>query len=680
MSENEVPDEEKLQPEDEIKKIFSNTGPLAKILPGFEPRPGQIDMAEAIQKATAEQRHLLLEAGTGVGKTLAYLIPLAVAIRDSGKKAGISTETKTLQNQILEKEIKILKKLGFSIQYSVAYGQGNFLCKRRLAEYVKRGTLYPDDSDLLDNIIRWSRSTDSGLRHRIPFSVPNRLWKEIQRDPDTSPNQNCPYYESCFYQAARISWYQSDLIIMNHSLYSSFLRNQNSLLQSLDFFVFDEAHNLDKIMTDHLSSTVSMEGLTQIISYVWDNGKGRLSGTRNREAEIRKLVEKIYAEATRFFGSLQLRENARFERLFKPLADAELVRRPLEQLRQLVIAIAKEQGLSDSDQEMVLIEAFIKNSESMETMLRILEAWDENSKKFVSWKFALKTDQLPGLHTAIQIAPLELSDFMNQILSRLHKAVFFVSATLSVNGDFFHYLNRLGIHKDKMDARVFPSPFDYKKQVIFYTSSHITDPRSDNDKFIENIGFISERLVRITGGYAFLLFTSYKSLQETYERMKHLGDEGFTLLVQEGQSAAQVLQTFLESDRPILFGTNSFWQGVDIAGDRLRLVVLTKIPFDTPDDPIQEAKYEIYQKRGLNPFMHLSLGNAVIRLKQGFGRLIRTVNDRGIIALLDSRLYHQAYGKIILQSLPECTHLQKLQQVEQFYPNLMANQVSEEKN
>lgn len=669
--------------QDDIKKFFQQGGLLASKLENYELREEQLQLSQQIASALAQAKHLIAEAGTGVGKTLAYLVASMYYAQRFDKKIAISTETKALQEQIVRKELPLLRSLGFSFHYSIAYGQSNYICLRRLEEERSNGSLFPEDNEVLENLHAWANSSQTGLRHKIPFSIENNLWRKINRDPELSLNRSCPYSEECFYLRARQEWLQSDIVIFNHSLYLSILRSPNNFLRQFDLLIFDEAHSLEKLVVDQMMVEISFDRLNSLLQKFWDGKKIKYidsSLSKNHKKKIETSLHNVQDIAHTFFNSITVAEGKEFKRLDKPLVEIHNLFTAIKNLKDTLQKSLEEYFASEEESEYnSYFENFVTSLIQLKDEMEILLQEKSFPDKYVAWirrreKGKESGDLLTYSPYAVFFSPLELSDIFDFILSKIHKNVVFLSATLSVNGNFNHYRQKLGLFQDNIDSALISSPFDYEGQAILYTSKHVADPANAYDEYISNLSYIVPRLIEISHGRALVLFTSYKTMQDTFQAIE-VSDSSilrgdFEILLQDSQPASLLIQDFMQAKNGILFGTASFWQGVDIPGSQLELVIITRLPFESPDNPVLEAKYDWYKRKGLNPFLHYSVGNTVIRLKQGFGRLIRRKSDIGIVAVLDSRLYSRSYGSLIRNSLPPAKHLQKLDQVEKAFLDL----------
>lgn len=659
-----------------IDDFFGQRGKLSGRIELFEYRKEQHEMATIVGKNLEEKTSIILEAGTGTGKSLAYLIPLLIWAREHNLTVCVSTETKALQDQLTKKEIPLLKSLGVDFQAEIAYGNSNYICLRKLNSIAQSGDYNPREESIFKNLAAWVNTTSTGLRQNIPFDLSAGTWSKIMREGDNTLNRKCPFFQKCFYQEARKKWQKANLLILNHYLYFSNIAAGGYLLPEFDIIVFDEAHNLERIVTDQLSFEISFQSLEMIFLRIYDKKKAILLNLLYKEDEMADKIseaKKILDLGRNFFSRIPRPENGRFWRLKEALGFGGEFSREIE---KFFLGLKKRLGEKKegetlfprelSDEENLFAESTISHLEEWVLLLgRVLKAPDN---EMIYWiKEEIRAGQLISQFPAIKAAPISVKELIQKYVLSRYDSSFFISATLSVGGNFQFIRQRLGI-PDSVLEKSLPSPFDFEKQVLLYTSSHIGNPGDPDSKYLDHILYISNKLIRITGGFGFILFTSYKTLNLFYDGLlDFIGNENYSVICQDGRPASLCIQDYLSSENPLLLGTSSFWQGVDIPGDNLRLVVLTRIPFEVPDDPVMEARLEELKKRGLNPFAHYSVPLAALRLKQGFGRLIRRKTDRGIIAILDSRLHNKSYGKVLLSAIPKCTHLNNLDEIRRMY-------------
>lgn len=652
-----------------IEEVFAREGKLNRLFPDYEYRPQQREMAGYVAERLTEGESALVEAGTGVGKSLAYLIPLLFWSR-AGYRTAISTQTKGLQEQILTKDLPLARKLHLDARVEVAYGAGNYLCLRKLHSQIDKGGFFPEEEEQYHNLQVWARTSDSGLRHKVPFYISPKVWENVRREGDNTLNKNCPFYEKCFYHRARKKWHQADIVVLNHSLFFANIASQGKLLPRFDVALFDEAHSLENIVSEQFSFALSYKNLKQIIAIFYDGKKSHnlepLSSEKNKQFLEEELAE-LGNRSLAFFEAMADQANERPFRLSAAPGVGEQLQKSLEDmvavLERDLEKVKKEKGQGEIPEEYLPFQMGTQRLSEWTTSLREFLALADSKK--VYWLEEIPSEELsPGTHIQLRGAPIDIGGIMTPLIVENIMSAFFVSATLSVAGNFQYSRQRLGLPKEVGELSL-SSPFDYQKQVILYTTPHVADPNHQQEKYVEHLVYIITRLARITGGYLFLLFTSYRVLHQVHEGLESLGEEGFTLVEQDNRPTGIILEEYLSSNKPLLCGTSSFWQGVDVPGDELRGVVITRLPFTVPTDPVNKARVEKLEKNGQNPFMSFSVPEAAIKLKQGFGRLVRRTSDRGIVAILDSRLHKKQYGNLLLKALPPSRHLQKLDLVAQ---------------
>lgn len=644
-----------------VATIFSSDGPLARI-PGFEKRPQQEEMARAIATALEEEKHLVVEAGTGVGKSLAYLIPALLAAQKEGRKAIISTHTITLQEQLLYKDIPLLEKiLGISCDAVLLKGRQNYLCPARLERALQHGNdLFSVETlPQLERLRLWSETTKDGTLSDLPESPDPQIWSQVCSERHLCTPKTCGKNPRCFYQAARRRALSAPILILNHTLFFTLLEDASSsekgYLFSNDFVIFDEAHTLESIASRHLGLTISQYGLRQLLHRLYSprTHKGLLQQIKSTTAIT--AVAELLPEADLFFEQManlchfqkgreyRLREKDLLT-LKKILKGTTLPQR-LHRLSVLVSNVAET--LENEATQSELNDLATQLEETAEEIITFLEQREPDSVYWVE-----KTGKASSFYN-FQIAPININQHLQQLLFRKGGTAILTSATLSTGTPNLSYFrNRIGA--SDVAALQLGSPFDYEEQMKLYLIRTMPDPREDRyeaalEKWIAH--FTEQSQAR-----AFVLFTSYRTMQAVAQKMQSFFDrKQWQLLVQgETLSRTRMLEAFRSGKPSVLFGTESFWTGVDIPGEALSNVIITRLPFATPDQPLIEAKLEQITRSGGNAFVEYSLPEAILKLRQGVGRLIRNKNDHGIVAILDSRMVNKFYGKAFLQALPAC--------------------------
>jgi len=625
-----------------LQEILGPEGAIARNHPSYEFRPNQIRMAQAISRAIDERRHLCVEAGTGTGKTLAYLIPSLFC----GKRVIISTGTKNLQEQLYLKDIPFLEKaLGRKLSVSYMKGRGNYLCLRKLAEIEGESYLFsPSDPQYLKIIRSWARRTETGDRAELK-DLPEEiaLWRHLDAGRETCLGQKCADFDSCFVTRVRQRSLESDIVIVNHHLYFADLALRQgdfgSVLPDYSVVVFDEAHEIEDVATQYFGIVVSNYRLEELVR---DSGK-ILAESGSASTYILRQVEQLSARAIGFFKFFNGRDG---KYSMQELGSGMTVRRgpphsdalsDAYRALQTTLAVVQK-GLANSSVKSDALDTLIRRaSETREELCLILES---DSTERVYWY------ELRNRGVFLWTSPINVSSILAEKLFAAVDSIVLTSATLSTDGNFQFIRSRLGL--DDADALILGSHFNFEKQALFYVPLNIAEPRES--AWVEQACMELEGILAASRGRAFILFTSYNQMGLVYDALKERLN--FPLLMQGSTSKSGLLEAFREMQNSVLFATNSFWQGVDVQGEKLSCVVIDKLPFSVPSDPVVAARIRFINESGGNPFYEYQIPEAVILLKQGIGRLIRSKTDRGILALLDKRILTKQYGRIFIRSLP----------------------------
>ena len=631
-----------------IDSVFNDSGELSKVLRGYSPRNNQIEMAKVIEKAIQQKQSVLIEAGTGIGKTLAYLIPAILA----DKKVIISTGTKNLQDQLYEKDIPALKKF-LPVKASLLKGRANYLCLYRLdqakqtGEFIDRKTVTD-----LQSVVAWSLHTKTGDKAEVAqVTEDSGVWPYVTSTTENCLNQECPFYNDCFLVKARRQAMQSNLVVVNHHLFfADFSLKEEGfgeLLPKTEVVIFDEAHQIPEIASTFFSASFSSKQLVDLAQDVEMERLQHANELKNLAALPGRLEQGIMTMRLAF--DLRAEKAVWLPRL-QSKAMQVAVKRLQEDLQQLIDLL---QGVADRS----------------EGLARCHERAKELLASFNQMIELRHTDQIYWYETfaksfRLYRTPMTIAEQFQTIMTEQPCSWVFTSATLTMNDRFDHFQVQLNL-KD-IDCYQFQSPFDYEHHALMYFPRHLVMPNKDNHTPV----FVNAVLpfLKQLQGRSFLLFTSYAALEQAAE---YLADKIELPLLIQGRAPKQALiQEFQTLGNAILLGTMSFWEGVDVRGQALSAVMIDKLPFLSPGDPVHQARIDYLTQQGEDAFNVYQLPQAVISFKQGIGRLIRGVEDKGIVIIGDPRLFTRNYGKDFLASLPRIPCTREAERVEQFIDSL----------
>jgi ATP-dependent DNA helicase DinG len=664
-----------------LHQFFAPGGVLARTHPAYEFRRGQLQMAQAVEQALEEKRHLIVEAGTGTGKTLAYLLPV---IR-SGKRVIISTGTKNLQEQLFYKDIPFLEQALFcesasGSQLSVCYmkGRNNYLCRKKLYELTDQPVLSGlEEIQQYQAISAWEKTTATGDRAELAeLPETSALWHKLDARADACIGQKCSEWERCFVTEMRRRGMESDIIIVNHHLFFADLAIKlqaegapdAGILPEAAAVIFDEAHELEDVAGNYFGISVSNLRVEDLARDV----ETSLQHNRMLSASLSGALGSL-RERSQFFFSLLPPGEGRFafesRREFLEENGDEFLA-----FNQALTRLAGElEGLPQKPEE---IFNFVRRAQELQVQLAF--AMESNDRNTVFWierrggrgkassqtkpRDSAKRDAFQGRQNVfLQATPIDVGPILRECLwSKLECAVL-TSATLAVGGGFEYIRQRLGLEHAR--EAVLPSHFDYETQALFYVPPDLPDARTPQFTVVaaERI----RKLLEITRGRAFVLFTSYAQMNDIYQRL--LGELEFPMLRQGDAPKSALLEEFRLTPNAVLFATSSFWQGVDVQGEQLSCVIIDRLPFAVPSDPIVAARVKAIDADGGNAFFQYQVPAAVITLKQGFGRLIRSLHDRGLLVLLDNRILKKQYGRVFIESLPNYRKTTDMRIVEEFF-------------
>lgn len=642
---------------EEVESIFSENGLLSKS-GDFEYRKEQQDMAISVARSFQEKHVLVAEAGTGVGKSLAYLIPSVKYALAQGRKAIISTHTINLQEQLISKDIPLVKKL-LDIDFNAILmkGRGNYLCPLRLkiAMEQKNDLFTSSEIGELKEIMKWMEVTEDGSLTDLDFKPSLKVWSQICSEPHICTQKTCGARGNCYYQKMKKAVDRSQVVIMNHTLFFTLLdttqkedEDDMGYIFPNDFVVFDEAHTMEHVAATQLGIRVSHSGLKFDVQRLYNakNQKGLLKTLRSSRGIT--AVEEVMLAADDFF--LELSMEAQFGDFAREsrVREANLIENNMvEPLRKLWLAVEEEAERLDKEST-VRAELLDGANRMKETHAAIKNFLDQEDEDSVYW---VQKGGREGSEYSIHSAPIDLADRLRFLMFRKGKTSVLTSATLGVGEeDLDYFKNRIGA--DEAESVKIGSPFDFEKQMQLYVVKSMPDPR--DEKYIDALVHWIGRVLTYSEGKAFVLFTSYRVMRQVAEQMDdYFIDKGWQLFVQgSGLTAHKMIEEFRKDVNSVLFGTDSFWAGVDVPGEALSNVIVTRLPFAVPAHPLIESKLERIRENGGNPFTEYSVPEAVIKLRQGVGRLIRSKNDKGMVVLLDNRIVTKPYGKAFIKALP----------------------------
>jgi ATP-dependent DNA helicase DinG len=640
-----------------VRDFFSENGPLSRAK-SFEFRPQQQEMASRVAQTLEEERHLVVEAGTGVGKSLAYLAPAILFALERHKKAIVSTHTINLQEQLLYKDIPILKKvLPVEFEAALMKGRQNYLCPRRLEralESAKELFTGPEKSEL-QRLAEWASTTRDGSLSDLSVEPDPKVWTQVCSEAHVCTQKTCGQNPRCFYQQARKRLLAADVIVLNHTLLFILLgspdvqqERESGFLFPNDFIIFDEAHTVEQVASKQIGIGVSQYGLRSTIQRLYNARTRKGLFTVMGDAIGVRLAAELVEDVDKFFAAVEVKSDFRKGREFR-VRDVDFVPDTMtSRLTALQARVAEVVKRADDE---------ILKAELQEFGRRIRDARDgiaifleQSAPEHVYWvERTGKTERF----LALNAAPIDLAPVLRRMLFRENCCCVMTSATLAVGrADLAYFRERTGA--TEAEPLQLGSPFDFQRQMKMFVVQKMPDPR--DSAYQKELERWIAHFVKKTEGQAFVLFTNYRDMQHVAGAMQNFFVENDMNVLMQGAGAprSKLLEQFKSTPRSVLFGTDSFWGGVDVPGDALSNVIITRLPFAVPDHPLIEAKLEFIEERGGDPFTEYSLPEAILKLRQGVGRLIRTKNDHGIIVILDTRIVTRPYGRAFMQALPKC--------------------------
>jgi ATP-dependent DNA helicase DinG len=651
-------------------ELFQPGGAVERAAGGFEPRRQQAVMADAVYKAVSGGTHLVAEAGTGVGKSLAYLVPAALWAVRNKKKVVVATHTKALQAQLVKKDLPVVRDIlagqNLPLNFFLIMGSANYLCLSRLwraGEYTPE--LFDDDSSgkALEALLELVKTGETGCRPDLPIDVPQRVWAEVCRDPDTCLGRKCPQRAACFYRKEVERAKQADILVVNQHLFFAGMP-----IPAWNAAIFDEAHNLEEVASAFLGYSLSDRRVKRLLDDIFSRrGRGLAARLKRPPAHWVPAIKEAVGEAAKaahdFFNEVHMALGAdakgvplRARRVRKPGLAANTLAGPL-----LAVAGLLNEALlhsASAEEEADIKGCYLRCLAVIEQVANFLECKSAGS----AYWLAASGGRIPVV--SLHMAPVNVAEALRKELFGRGFPVVLTSATLAVDGTFTMVRGRLGL--DKAAELLLDSPFDYRGQAVLYVPRSIPDPSAEPQPYEAALIEECSALAEAVSGGIFLLFTSWQALQRAYAGLA--GRMGGRPLYRQGDKLPQqLLAEFRRAGNGVLFGTDTFWQGVDVSGQALACVAIARLPFTSPDTPLEEARHEWLAARGVNVFEEYTLPKAVVKFRQGFGRLIRGKSDYGAVVVLDPRVDTRSYGPRFLRSIPPCPRVTSHLQIRAFF-------------
>ncbi len=651
-----------------LSTVFSNGGPFQTIIPGFEERHEQIEMALAVWETLCSQSHLMVEAGTGTGKSLAYLLPLAMQSLATKTRGVISTYTVNLQQQLVSKDLPLVKELlarsGHDLKYDLLKGRNHYLCLRKwkqvYGETAKRTSLVVPgrQEQIIESIFDLLQDESwPGERSSLPEQVSDELWASVSSDSERCMSAKCPEKDRCFYQNQKKRLERCNLIVVNHSLLAAHYLvagrtgGQIQIIPKFNNLVVDESHHLEEVTRNSLGTEISGARFRRLADdthrFASAGTLGKMLSRENRQS-LRSKLDSIGAKIDQSLlrvGSQVLRSRDKMRITAQDAIEPGII----FDLRQVTGDMKDWTDLNLDDEELFEIQALQRRFIALTQDIESLNNLEGDGESCVYWgESAARPRKGP---VVLKRSFLEIGSYLQETAWDSLDSVVLTSATLAAGGNFDYLKEMLGLQG--AGELILGSPFDYARQVCLYLPPGTHRGDVNSDAFNTYVARQVLEIVDLTQGRAFILFTNRRSLETVANQVKDsIEEKGYPVLKQGEAPRETLLEQFRDMGKAVLLGLDSFWEGVDVPGDALSCVVLVKLPFPVPDDPVMQAREQIWKAKGLSPFTHYSLPVTALKLKQGFGRLIRTKTDRGAVVLLDPRVLSRPYGKYLLKSLP----------------------------
>lgn len=636
-----------------MKKYF--TEDIPGLIDGYEDRPEQVQMAEAVKLALINNDCLIVEAGTGVGKTLAYLIPMAQYSLANKKRVIISTYSKALQSQIYKKDLPLVAQIFPDLKYEIIFGAGNYVCARRMKEFKSKGSLFINALQVTD-MMHFIKEGE-GLRENTKFHIPNEVWQNINRQKPLCQEEACIHFRKCYYWTIRHKLRKAHIIVVNHHLFFSDLMVNKKLLPESNAVVFDEAHKLEDTMRDMFSKSISFFGYLELLQELEEFLKFKKKTTKNDYKERRAQIKAAKHEFEQFIKDIH-------QELSLLKTGTALLNHNSAGINAYLEIRAGLSGVIYELNESIKAEDDKGRKKYTEYLLQevneqaeVLEMWlKKKSSAYFYWAEIDKDKD-----TVLYVTPYELKKDFEEYVRYNYECVVFTSATLSAGENFNYMVKQFGL-EDAITG-LLKSPFDYKNNALLYLEKTLPVPQAEN--FKEKLAERVEQIIKMTGGGVFVLFTSIDLMKKLHKEISKK-IENIPMFLQ-GQASPMELVKEFKKEPSVLFATSTFWQGIDIKGEALKCVIITRLPFEVPEHPMQKAIYNHVSDEGGNDFAEIALPRAIFMLKQGFGRLIRSKEDYGVVAILDSRITGKPYGKLFVKSLPEAKVSTEVNDIEKFF-------------